>query len=96
MSLEISQKKFITSNHRQTGVNVLDLLNRFSTSSVKCWTVNFCNHASKDPVIIMHQLKSSYNSPFKDSHSHPIHTCFPMIANNEFQVLCGPQLASKS
>ena len=38
--------------------------------------------ASKGPVIIMSQLKSIYNSPFKDSHSHPIHTCFPIIANN--------------
>ena len=32
----------------------------------------------------MHQLKSIYNSPFKDSYSHPIHTCFPMIASNVF------------
>ena len=31
----------------------------------------------------MHQLKSSYNSPFKDSYSHPIHTCFVMIASND-------------
>ena len=30
----------------------------------------------------MHQLKYIYNSPFKDSHSRPIHTCFPRIANN--------------
>ena len=30
----------------------------------------------------MHQLKSIYNSPFKDSHSHPIHTCFLMVASN--------------
>ena len=34
----------------------------------------------------MHQLKSIYNSPFKDSHSHPIHTCFPMIASNELKL----------
>ena len=72
----------ITSNHRQTGVNVLGLLNRFSTSSVKCLTVNFCIDASKGSVIIIHQLKSLYNSSFKNSHSHPIHTCFPMIASN--------------
>ena len=73
----------ITSNHRQTGVNVLCLVNRFSTSSVKCWTVNFCLHVSKGPDIIMNQLKFLYNSPFKNSYSHPIHTCFPMIASNE-------------
>ena len=73
---------FITSNDRQTGVNVLGLLYRFSTLSVKCWTGNFCIHASRGPVIIMHQLKFLYNSPFKNSYSHPIHTCFPMIASN--------------
>ena len=86
LSLQVKRghaRLFITSNHRQTGVNVLGLLNRFSTSSVKCWTVNFCIHASKGPVVIMHQLKSLYNSPFKNSYSHPIHTCFPMIASND-------------
>ena len=31
----------------------------------------------------MHQLKSIYNSPFKDLHSHPIHACFPIIASND-------------
>ena len=31
---------------------------------------------------LWHQLKSIYNSPFKDSYSHPIHTCFAMIASN--------------
>ena len=30
---------------------------------------------------VMNQLKSICNSPFKDSHSHPIHTFFPMIAS---------------
>ena len=30
----------------------------------------------------MNQLKSIYNSPFKDSHSYPIHTCFPITASN--------------
>ena len=73
----------ITGNHRQTGVNVLGLFNRFLTSSVKCWTANFCIHASKGPDIIMHQLKSLYHSPFKNLYSHPIHTCFPMIASND-------------
>ena len=33
--------------------------------------------------IIMHQLKSSYNSLIKDPYSHPIHTRFAMIASNE-------------
>ena len=36
----------------------------------------------------MHQLKSIYNSPFKDSYSHPIHTCFAMIASNETHYCC--------
>ena len=31
----------------------------------------------------MHQITSSYNSPFKDSHSHRIYTRFAMIASNE-------------
>ena len=30
----------------------------------------------------MHQLKSIYNSPFKDLQSQPIHICFAMIASN--------------
>ena len=29
----------------------------------------------------MNQLKSIYNSPFKSSHSHPIHTCLATIAS---------------
>ena len=45
----------------------------------------FCFHASEGPVIIMNELKSIYNSPFKDLHSHPYHTCFPIIASNEFR-----------
>ena len=32
----------------------------------------------------MNQLKSIYNSPFKNSYSHPIHTCFPISASNGF------------
>ena len=43
----------------------------------------FCIHANKGPVIIMNQFKSIYGSPIKDSHSHLIHTCFPIIASNE-------------
>ena len=85
-SSHINKLCIITSNHWQSGVNVLGLLNRFSTWSVKCWTVNFCIHASKCPVIIVHQLKSLYNSPLKNSYSHPIHTCFPKIASNEFEM----------
>ena len=27
--------------------------------------------------------RSTCNSPFKDSHSQPIHTCFPVIADND-------------
>ena len=42
----------------------------------------FCIHACKGLVIIMNQLRSIYNSPFKDSYSHHIHTCFPIIARN--------------
>ena len=41
-----------------------------------------CIHASKGPDIIMHQSESIDNSPFKDPYSHPIHTCFPVIASN--------------
>ena len=41
---------------------------------------------NEGPDIIMHQLKSSYNSPFIDSYSHPSHTCFAMISSNEDAV----------
>ena len=34
----------------------------------------------------MDQLKCIYNSPFKDSHSHPTHACFPIIACNVWIV----------
>ena len=46
----------------------------------------FCDLASEGQDIIMHQLKSLYNSPFKESYSHSIHTCFPMIASNVTDV----------
>ena len=49
---------------------------------MNCWTTNFCINASEGPFIIIHQLKFVYNSPFKDSHSHPIHTCLSVIASN--------------
>ena len=55
-------------NNRKIGVNVVGLVNRFQTSSVKCWTAIFCIHVVKGPVIIMNQLKSIYNSPLEDSH----------------------------
>ena len=59
----------ITSNNRKTGANF-----------VKCWTVKLCIHVSKGPV--MNQSKSIYGSPFKDSLSHPIHSCLPIIVTN--------------
>ena len=59
----------IASNNWKIGVNTAALVNRFQTSSVKCWTANFFIHASKGLVIIMDQLKSIYNSPFNYSHS---------------------------
>ena len=33
----------------------------------------------------MNELKSIYNSPFKDSYSHSIHTC-PIIASNVYDI----------
>ena len=39
----------------------------------------------------MHQLKSSYNSPLKDSYLHPIHTCFAMIASNDEEIRVSDQ-----
>ena len=56
---------------------------------MQCRSANFCNLASEGPDIIMHQLKSSYNSPFKDSYSDPIHTRFAMIASNGSLTLHG-------
>ena len=44
---------------------------------------HYCMHASKSPVIY---LKSIYDSPFKDSHSNPIHICFPIITSNEVNL----------
>ena len=29
----------------------------------------------------MNQIKFNYGSPFNDSHSHPIYTCFPIIGS---------------
>ena len=67
---DISLREIITSNHRKTGVNGEALVNRFQTSRVKCWTVNFCIHASKSLDIVIYQLKSIYNRFTFTSHSH--------------------------
>ena len=37
-------------------------------------------------VIIKNQLKSICNSTFKDSYSHSIHTCCPMISGNVYDI----------
>ena len=52
-------------------MNFVALVNRFETSRVQCWTGNFCDLANEGLDIIMHQLKSGYNSLFKDSYSNP-------------------------
>ena len=57
------------------------------SQSVNCYPANFCIHASKGPVIIRNQLKSNYNRAFKDSHSHNIHACFPIIASSELKFI---------
>ena len=49
-----------------------------------------CLYAGKGPVNGMNQLKSIYNSSFKDLHSHHIHTHFAMIASNEGAVTGHP------
>ena len=68
----------VTSNNRQTGVNILALVNRALTPSVKCFTFSFCVYASRGLVTIMNQPKSVYNSSFTlIPHSH----LFSIIAN---------------
>ena len=52
----------------------------------KCRTASFCIHASESPIIIMNQLKFIYNSPFKDSYSQPIHTCFSIVSSNATDI----------
>ena len=54
----------------------------------------FLIHAGKGPIIIMNQLKSIYSSPFKDSHSHPFHSCFPINASNDDRAIYLPQFNS--
>ena len=66
-------------------VDVVALVNKFYTSSVKCWTANFCIYAIKGPVIIVNQLKYINNSPFKDL--YPVHTYFLIIDSND-NALC--------
>ena len=61
---------------------VLGLSNRFAPSYVKYWIVTFRIHVSKGPVIIMNQLKSLCNSPFKNSFLHS----FPMIDSNDMTL----------
>ena len=46
-----------------------------------------CGLDSEGPDIIMDQLKSIYNNTFKDLHSHPIHSCFAMIASNVERII---------
>ena len=48
----------------------------------------FVSMLGKGLIIMMNQLKSTYNSPFKQSQSHPIQTCFPIIAI--YDVVTGP------
>ena len=40
----------------------------------------------------MSQLKSIYNSPLKDLHSYPFHTCFPIIASKWIREILGSYL----
>ena len=50
-----------------------------ATIGKQLWMLVLVNCQFLYPSGFMNQLKSIYNSPFKDSHSHPIHTCFPII-----------------
>ena len=56
--------KDISSNNWQSGVNIVALVNRFSTLSMKCQTANFCILVSKGISCIDEILFT--NSPFKD------------------------------
>ena len=67
-------------------MNDVAIVSRFQTSRVQCCTGNYCDIVSEGPAIIMHQLKSFYNSTFKGSRSHPIHTRFARIASNEYSI----------
>ena len=66
--IRMQNAPIITGNNRKIDVDVVALVNRFYTSSVKCWTANFCIYAIKNPVIIVNQLKYINNSSFKDSY----------------------------
>ena len=64
-------------------MNVVASVNRFKPQELNVGLSLFVIWLiTNGPDIIMHQLKSIYNSPFKESHSHPVHTCFAMIASN--------------
>ena len=43
------------------------------------WDCQILYHASNSQVIIVNQLKSIYNSRFKDSHPRPINTYFLIL-----------------
>ena len=43
-------------------------------------------NGGEGPDIIINQLKSRYNSSFKDLHSYPIDTCFAMITSNDHGI----------
>ena len=61
-------------------INELDLIT--VTVDLYMW-YSYSIHAGKGPIIMMNQLKSIYNSPFKSSHSPTIHTSLATIASNE-------------
>ena len=51
-------------------VNVFSFSEQILNLKCKMLDGQFCIHVGESPVIIMNQLKSIYNSPSKDSHSH--------------------------
>ena len=67
-------------------INLILQWSRWSTPRLTSDCCTGCGHiaihASKCSIIIRNQLKFVCNSPFKDSISHPIHTCFPIISSN--------------
>ena len=70
-------------------MNVVALVKKILNLKCKMLNCEFCICASKGPVIIMNQLKSIYNSPVKDLHSHPVHTYFPITVSDDlgFSIL---------
>ena len=59
-------------------------------------TANFYIYAGKGQDIIINQLESIYNNQFKDSHSHPIQTCFPIIARNISETMYPERPSTKT